>query len=326
MEREASAIILISLLSVLTLACEPQPVRTEHAIIIVPDSYSTIQEAINAADEGDTIYVKPGVYNEHIVVNKTLSVFGENPVTTIVDGEETSLLLVSIVSHSVVFAGFTIQRTASNREAYGISVFNNKNVILSDNLINDCWFGISLTNSTNCTILKNEVSGNFRCGIYLRDQSSYNNIVGNSISNNPTGIHATGSTQNNTFYHNNIINNDYQIFLGPGCRVSWDNGCEGNYWSGYSGADVDGDGVGDTELPWLGVDYYPLITPYWNPADVNHDLAVDIHDVALVCNAYGATPSDLEWNPHCDIAEPYNIVDIYDVVLICGNYGKTANP
>ena len=84
----------------------------------------------------------------------------------------------------------------------------------------------------------------------------------------------------------------------------------------------DGDGIGDTSLPWKGVDHYPLMNPYWNPADINHDLKVDIFDIVLACGSYGATPSDPNWNAHCDVAEPCGIISIYDIVMIAGSYGE----
>lgn len=34
---------------------------------------------------------------------------------------------------------------------------------------------------------------------------------------------------------------------------------EGNYWSDYSGEDLNGDGVGDTNIPWEGLDNFPLV-------------------------------------------------------------------
>jgi pectin methylesterase-like acyl-CoA thioesterase len=41
--------------------------------ITVPDDYSSIQEAINAAEEGDVIVVKPGKYVEVLILaGKTL--------------------------------------------------------------------------------------------------------------------------------------------------------------------------------------------------------------------------------------------------------------
>ena len=85
---------------------------------------------------------------------------------------------------------------------------------------------------------------------------------------------------------------------------------------------MDGDGVGDTNIPWEGVDDCPLTSAYWSPGDVDHDLDVDIFDVVRVASAYGCTPLDPNWNPHCDIAQPYGIISIYDIVLVAGDYGE----
>ncbi len=43
--------------------------------IYVPDDYSTIQQAVNAAKDGDTIVVRDGVYVENVVVDKPLFIF-----------------------------------------------------------------------------------------------------------------------------------------------------------------------------------------------------------------------------------------------------------
>jgi hypothetical protein len=107
---------------------------------------------------------------------------------------------------------------------------------------------------------------------------------------------------------------------------TWDNGCEGNYWSSYSGSDLNGDGIGDTNLPGEGVDNYPLMNLYWNPGDIDHDLGVDIFDLVRCAGAYGSTPSDPNWNPHCDITEPYGIINIFDIVTIAANYGEEYTP
>ncbi|MCK4498751.1 hypothetical protein KAU25_06110, partial [Candidatus Bathyarchaeota archaeon] len=60
----------------------------------------------------------------------------------------------------------------------------------------------------------------------------------------------------------------------------------------------------------------------WNPADVNLDFEVNIFDAVLFCDAYGSTSTEPNWNPHCDLVEPFGIIDMLDVVLMADSYGE----
>ena len=64
------------------------PVFIYSATIKVPDDYQTIQNAINAAFEGDTVLVKPGIYFENIdFLGKAIAVRSRgSPEETIIDG------------------------------------------------------------------------------------------------------------------------------------------------------------------------------------------------------------------------------------------------
>jgi nitrous oxidase accessory protein NosD len=52
----------------------------------VPEDFPTIQAAIDAAQEGDTILIAPGVYREHLVISKSLILQGAGP-DTVLEGE-----------------------------------------------------------------------------------------------------------------------------------------------------------------------------------------------------------------------------------------------
>ena len=63
------------------------PVKADRTLV-VPDDYPTITSAIDSAAAGDTILVKEGTYegpvNQTIVIDKTLSIVGDNAENTII--------------------------------------------------------------------------------------------------------------------------------------------------------------------------------------------------------------------------------------------------
>jgi parallel beta-helix repeat protein len=207
-------------------------------------------------------------------------------------------------------------------EDAGQVILVNCNRIRVENLtLSNTSVGAQLWNTNSTTITDNDITGNVE-GVFLHSSSS-NTISGNNITDNGIGSRFYSSSNDNTVYNNNFINNQ-QVLLSSSVNNKWDNGCEGNFWSDFVGTDSNGDGIGDTPyiIDGSNQDNYPLMNPYWNPADINHDLKVDIFDVVTACVAYSSTPSDVKWNPHCDIAEPYGVIDIFDIVMICSSYGE----
>lgn len=235
-----------------------QQVMADSATIYVPDRYSTIQEAVNAANPGDTVIVRPGIYSENVFLNKTLTLIGEDRNATIINGGGSGNV-IHVVSPNIAIMNFTVHNGGNNPDDSGILLFGAVHTTIRNNIIKNNNIGVHLRHGSNDTLLiDNLILNNKASGIRLADNNNLNHIIGNTLMNNTIGVEIHASSHN-TFYHNNFIQNKaYQAQILGGVSNRWDDGVEGNYWSDYKGLDNDGDGVGDTQLPSCWVDYYPL--------------------------------------------------------------------
>jgi len=66
-----------------------------------------IQDAIDDAEPGDTIYVHAGTYVKNLVVRKSLTLVGENRSTTVIDGDG-SADIIRVCADGCTIRGFTI--------------------------------------------------------------------------------------------------------------------------------------------------------------------------------------------------------------------------
>ena len=158
----------------------------------------------------------------------------------------------------------TIERQDLHDVMIGVQLgFANNNTI-ENNKCSATQLGILLEHSEANTISKNNISGNVQ-GIVLGSGAKSNNIFENTIADNSdTGITIESSSGNNQIFRNNFISNNRQA-LDEGNNY-WNNKAnDGNFWSNYQGQDIgdqsrrSGDGIGDTNIPHLGLDYYPFI-------------------------------------------------------------------
>jgi parallel beta-helix repeat protein len=157
MNKLVSGITLIILVtSVLILTVNIKPVKA--GTIAVPDDYSTIQEAINHASDGDTIFVRDGTYYENVVVNKTVSILGENENATVVDCKGAGTT-VQVTGSNVTLSGFTIEGSGAGYTLSGllsgIQVYRSSGNNISHNIVRDNCVGISLRESSENTLTDN---------------------------------------------------------------------------------------------------------------------------------------------------------------------------
>jgi parallel beta-helix repeat protein len=202
----------------------------------------------------------------------------------------------------------TISENNITENNLGIMLKSSSNNTITANNITRTISGISFEGSPNNTISRNDIAG---VGLYLGSNtginlrySNHNSIYGNNITNNEDGIilewnsdhnrvFENNITENvygigvfgsgdgleysqNTICHNNFVNNSIQVRTSYSMNV-WDNGIEGNYWSNYTGVDLDRDGIGDTVhvLDSNNTDHYPLMSIF-SSFDTPYDYQIDI--------------------------------------------------
>jgi len=181
------------------------------------EPYTTIQAAIDAASAGDTINVAAGTYAEQVTVDKSLNILGADKSTTIIDGGNSGIVVVSITADDVTFSGFTVKNSGSGsgNEA-GIGLQEVSGCTVENNIVTNNFVGIGLVGSTSNTIESNTLTSNY-FGVYVGSDaapSTGNTIVGNDVSASiyvvlgstftGDGIYADKDCNGNTF-SNNIV-------------------------------------------------------------------------------------------------------------------------
>ena len=128
------------------------------------NNYSKIQDALDDAKDGDIIFVygsyKP--YYEHIFINSSIMLIGENQQTTIIDGLQYGSV-IEIQSDFAYVGGFTIQQSGYDffhEWDAGIVCRGVKSCEISDNIITNNYIGIYVTLSSNIIIRNNTIFSN----------------------------------------------------------------------------------------------------------------------------------------------------------------------
>ncbi|MFZ2071412.1 MAG: hypothetical protein WAV32_07450, partial [Halobacteriota archaeon] len=101
-------------------------VSLSSATIYVPDNYTTIQAAVDAASPGDTIIVIDGTYIENVDVSKRLTIKSENGAEkTIVQAANPDDHVFEVTADYVNISGFTVKGTAETAfTCAGINIRN----------------------------------------------------------------------------------------------------------------------------------------------------------------------------------------------------------
>jgi parallel beta-helix repeat protein len=201
--------------------------QTSGAILQVPNQYPTIQEAINAANNGDTIQVASGRYYEIINVNKPVSIIGQSAETTTVYGlvegydQSSNGSPFYISADNVLVMNFTLKQ--GDEYCGAIRASGVQHVAIKDMIITHGSYSsgaaIVIDNCDGFTISSNTIieSG----GIINIKNSNNGEISGNSLISLGSYTILMQDSSEVSLKNNTITNCDYgmQITNTPRCTI-----------------------------------------------------------------------------------------------------------
>jgi nitrous oxidase accessory protein NosD len=118
-----------------------------------PGNYTKIQDAIDNASDGDTVYVFPGTYKERIEIQQSITLQGSDPLTTIIDSQSTENDIVTCVGTDIVITGFSIFNCSMNHSC--VLINHTSDCMFIGNVIPTGGYGVTLRNAQNISIINN---------------------------------------------------------------------------------------------------------------------------------------------------------------------------
>jgi len=137
--------------------------------------FTTIGDAVNNSGNGDNIFVYNGTYRENLIIEKSISLYGENKNTTVIVGE-----IIYRNVNNIKISGFTFELTES-----GIinSNLNSQSYSLDYLIVEFEYYSFGAARCNNLTI-KNNIFKNYTAPLLTADEiwpGAINTFVGEGI-------------------------------------------------------------------------------------------------------------------------------------------------
>jgi nitrous oxidase accessory protein len=192
--------------------------------------------------ENEVFGLRDGIYLEFVDESKILQNYAHNNIR---------YGLHFMFSNHDLYLGNTFENNGA-----GVAVMFSKFIVMKNNQFTHNWgtssYGLLLKEIYDAEVLENVFTKN-TIGIFL-DGSTRINYRKNLFEQNGWAVKVSGGCYANKFSQNNFIGNSFDISYNAKMN---DNNFNGNYWSDYTGYDLDKDGTGD--IPYRPVKLFSYI-------------------------------------------------------------------
>jgi parallel beta-helix repeat protein len=196
--------------------------------------YTTIGAAIEAARPGDRILVRPGRYQEGLVVDKPLEILGDGPVADIeVEARGADALMFKASIGRV--ANLTFRQAGGEGKWFGVDISQGRLELEGCDITSRSLSGVGIRNGADPRLRRNKIHDNKQNGVFIYD-SGLGTLEDNDIAANGLSGVEIKHGGDPTLRRNQIHDNKAGVFVNEsGLGTLEDNDITAN---GYAGVQI----------------------------------------------------------------------------------------
>ena len=214
-----------------------------------PSEGELCEVTVNQNQRGNGIHIWNS--SHHVVARNTIRYTRDGVYFSFVDRTHVRDNVIEQVRYGLHYMYSDDNRFEGNTfrdNAAGAAIMSSKHIVLRRNAFlasrNHRAYGILLQTVDDTTLEENRIAGN-TVGVFF-ESGHGNRLRNNVIANNHIGIHASDSSDGNTFAGNDFVDNLHTVETSGGNLTSvWAEDGRGNHWSGAVRLDMNRDGIAD---------------------------------------------------------------------------------